>query len=119
MSENMLKPNPSKPNLNQRKKVTHNFPVELLNQKFVEIDSIRNLGVAFDPAFSFRKHVSNIFRSAFYQIRDLRRIQFHQNKSTAMFVANALVSSRLNYCNSLLFGGSEKFCSVYRIALPE
>ena len=77
------------------------------NQHFAEIDSIRHLGVAFDPAFSFKKHVSNICRSAFYHIRDLRRI--HLNKATAIFVANALVSSRLDYCNSLLFGCSEKY----------
>ena len=66
MNQNMLKLNPSKTefmiigNLTQRKKVAHIFPVELLNQNFAEIDSIRNLGVAFDPAFSFKKHVSNI-----------------------------------------------------------
>ena len=47
-------------NITQRKKVAHIFPAELLNQNFAEIDSIRNLGVAFDPAFSFKKHVSNI-----------------------------------------------------------
>ena len=57
MNQNMLKLNPSKTefmiigNLTQRKKVAHIFPVELLNQNFAEIDSIRNLGVAFDPAF--------------------------------------------------------------------
>ena len=38
-------------NLSQRKKVAHIFPVELPNQHFAEINSIRNLGVAFDPAF--------------------------------------------------------------------
>ena len=61
MNQNMLKLNPSKfmiiRNLTQRKSVAHIFPVELLNQNFAEIDSIRNLGVAFDPAFSFKKHV--------------------------------------------------------------
>ena len=113
MNQNMLKLNPSKTefmiigNLPQRKKVAHIFPVELLNQNFAEIDSIRNLGVAFDPAFSFKKHVSNICRSAFYHIRDLRRIRIHLNK--AISLANALVSSRLVYCNSLLFGCSEKY----------
>ena len=96
-------------NSTQRKKIAHIFPVDLLNQNFAEIDSIRNLGVAFDPAFSFEKHVSNICRSAFYHIRDLRRIRIHLNKSTAISIANALVSSRLDYCNSLLFGCSEKY----------
>ena len=69
MNQNMLKLNPSKTefmiigNLTQRKKFAHIFPVKLLNQNFAEIDSIRNLGVAFDSAFSFKKHVSNICRS--------------------------------------------------------
>ena len=79
INQNMLKLNSCKTefmiigNLTQRKKVAHIFPVELLNQNFAEIDSMRNLGVVFDPAFSFKKHVSNICRSAFYHIRDLRR----------------------------------------------
>ena len=115
MNQNMLKLNPSKTefmiigNLTQRKKVAHIFPVDLLNQIFAEIDSIRNLGVAFDPALSFKKHVSNICRSSFYHIRDLRRIRIHLNKATAISLANALVSSRLDHCNSLLFGCSEKY----------
>ena len=66
------------------------------------MDSIRNMGVAFNPAFSFKKYVLNICRSAFYHIRDLRRIRNHLNKATAISLANVLVSNRLNYCNSLL-----------------
>ena len=65
--------------------------------------------MAFDPAFLFKKHVSNICRSAFYHIRDFRRIQIHLNKAIAISLANALVSSRLVYCNSLLFGCPEKY----------
>ena len=115
INQNMLKINPSKTefmiigNLTQRKKVVHIFPVELLNQNFAEIDSIQNLGVVFDPAFPFKKHVSNICRSAFYHIRDLSHIRIHLNKATAISLTNALVSSRLDYCNSLLFCCSEKY----------
>ena len=117
MNQNILKLNSSKTefmiigNSTQRKKVAHIFPVELLNQNFAEINSIQNLGVAFDP---FKKYVSNICRSAFYHVRDLRRIRIYLNKSTAISLANALVSSRLDYCNSLLFGCSEK----YKTSLP-
>ena len=63
--------------------------------------------MAFDSAFSFKKKVSNICRSAFYHIRDLRRTRIHLNKATA--ISLALVSSRLDYCNSLVFGCSEKY----------
>ena len=66
------------------------------------VDSVRNLGVIFDSDFSFHKHVSNICKSCFYHIRDLRRIRRHIPISTAKTISNALISSRLDYCNSLI-----------------
>ena len=120
MNQNMLKPNPSKTEFMIIGNSTErNFfsQFELLNRNFAEKDSIQNLSVAFDPAFSFKKHVSNICRSASYHIRDLRRIRIHLNNSTAIYLANALVSSRLDYCNSLLFGCSVKYkTSLQRVA---
>ena len=118
MNQNMLKLNPDKTelmvigNIVQRKKVANIFPVDLLSQKFANIACMRNLGVAFDPGLSFKKHISNICKSAFYHIRDLRRIRIHLNKATAISIANALVSSRLDYCNSLLLGCSEKHKTI-------
>ena len=44
-------------------------------------------------------------------MRDLRRIRKHLTLDTAISLANALVSSRLDYCNSLLNGVSKKFIS--------
>ena len=38
----------------------------------------------------------------FYHIRDLRRIRRHISISTAKTISTALISSRLDYCNSLL-----------------
>ena len=61
-------------------------------------DSVCNLGVVFDSDFSFHKHVSNICKSCFYHIRDLRRIRRHIPLSTAKTISNALISSRLDYC---------------------
>ena len=56
----------------------------------------------FDSDFSFHKHVSEICKSCFYHIRDLRRILRHIPLSTAKTISNALICSRLDYCNSLL-----------------
>ena len=47
-------------------------------------------------------HISNICKSCFYHIRDLRRIRRHIPLSTAKTISNALISSRLDYCNSLI-----------------
>ena len=83
----------------QRHKLSNHFPVKLLDNDITPSDSVRNLG---DSDFSFHKHVSNIYKSCFYHIRDLRRIRRHIPLSTAKTISNAIISSRLDYCNSLL-----------------
>ena len=82
----------------QRHKLSNHFPVKLLDNDICPSDSVRNLGVLFDSDFSFHKHVSNICKSCFYHIRDLRRIRRHIPVSTP----KTPISSRLDYCNSLL-----------------
>ena len=67
----------------QRHKLSNHFPVKLLDNDICPSDSVRNLGVVFDSDFSFHKHVSNICKSCFYHIRDLRRIWRHIPLSTA------------------------------------
>ena len=63
--------------------------------------SARNLGVVFDEDFSLKKHVTNLCKNCNYHLRDFKRIRKHLDLSTATSLANALVSSRLDYCNSL------------------
>ena len=61
----------------------------------------RNLGVIFDPDLSFKSHISNVCRTSFFQIRQLRQIRSSLDTNSAIILANALVSSKLDYCNSL------------------
>ena len=82
--------------------LSNHFPVKLLDNDISPSDSVRNLGVIFDSDFSFHKHISNICKSCFYHIRDLRRIRRHLPLSTAKTISNSLISSRLDYCNSLI-----------------
>ena len=63
--------------------------------------------MVFDP-FRYSRNM-NMCESVFYHIRDLRRIRIHLTSSTAIYLANVLVSSRLDFCNSLLFGCSKKY----------
>ena len=51
--------------------------------------------------------ISAICSSCIYHIRDLRHICRHLNLESAKLLANALVSSRLDYCNSVLSGIAE------------
>ena len=86
----------------QRNKVINHFPVKLLGSDTFPSDTVRNLGVIFDSDFNFRQHISQVCKSCFYHIRDLRRIRRHISISTAKTISTALISSRLDYCNSLL-----------------
>jgi Reverse transcriptase (RNA-dependent DNA polymerase) len=74
---------------------------------------VRNLGVTFDSGLSLSKHVSNICRSAFHQIRQLRQIRSSLDVKSASILAHALVSSKLDYCNSLLY--SLPTCTLNRL----
>ena len=64
---------------------------------------MRNLGVEFDSDLSFNQHISNICRSSFHLIRHLRKIRPSLDLNSSKLLANALVSSKLDYCNSLLY----------------
>ena len=63
----------------------------------------RNLGVEFDSELSYSQHITHICRSSYYQIRQLRQIRSSLDMNSAKLLANALVSSKLDYCNSLFY----------------
>ena len=108
MESSKLKLNPYKTYLiiigtkQQRNKVINHFPVKLLGSDTFPSDTVRNLGVIFDSDFNFRQHISQVCKSCFYHIRDLLRIRRHVSISAAKTISTALISSRLDYCNSLL-----------------
>ena len=85
-------------------KLTHLFPMNILRYSITPSDTVRNLGVTFDSAFfNFRKLISLTCRSCFNHIRDLRRIIRYISLSAAKTIATALITSRLDYYNSLLY----------------
>jgi len=69
-------------------------------------DTIITLGVTLDNHLSFNSHVTAITKSCNYHIRALRYIRKSLTDDMAKSVSVALVSSRLDYANSLLYGTS-------------
>ena len=72
------------------------------------MDKVRNLGVIFDSDLSFSQHISSAIKSCYCKIRDYARIRPLLSRSDAISLTNALVGSRLDYCNSLLSGITNK-----------
>ena len=66
--------------------------------------SARSLGVISDEHMSFHAHVSSICRSSFYHLRNLSRISKYFTKESAEVTVHVFVTSKLDYCNALLYG---------------
>ena len=107
MSASKLKLNPDKTEFivfgskRQSDKLKVHFPPTILGSPLCPAEWVKNLGVWFDSDFSLSKHVQNVCKSCFAQLRDFRHVRRFLNHDTSVLVANALVSSRLDYCSSL------------------
>src|SRR5215469_5542790 len=79
--------------------------------------SARNLGVIFDRELSFDSQISAVTRSCYHVIRQLRQIRPLLDHNMAVLLANCLVSSRLDFCNSLFYGLPDS--SIRRLQLVQ
>ena len=66
--------------------------------------SCRNLGVMFDSHADMGKQVSSICRSTHFHLRNIGMIRPLLTDTAAAQLVHLLVTSRLDYCNSLLYG---------------
>ena len=109
LTSNRLSVNPTKTEYllvgtaQQRAKLTSSSLV-FQGQQLTPSTQVRNLGVLFDPDLSYHKHISKICSTSFYHIRQLRQIRSSLDTNSTILLANALVSSQLDYCNSLFYG---------------
>ena len=91
-----------------RKEFMKHFPAKLLNQGITPTDSARKLGIVFGGGLNFRKHISLVCRSCYYHIHDLRRLRRCLTSEVSKTIATALVSSKLDYCNGLLYNVTKR-----------
>ena len=62
------------------------------------------LGVVFDSGLRMSHHINNISKSAHIAIRKISSIRQYLDKPTTERLVHAFVTSRLDSCNSLLYG---------------
>jgi hypothetical protein len=63
---------------------------------------MKYLGVHIDSKLQFKKHVTQVCKSAYYQLRMIRHIRPCLDLATTKFLCNLLVLSRLDYCGTIL-----------------
>ena len=67
-------------------------------------DKVKILGATLDANLTMAAHVKALSSSCSYHIRSFRQIRPSLNDSMAASVASALISSRLDQLNSILYG---------------
>ena len=63
----------------------------------------RTIGVLFDSTMSMKQHISFVCKSAHYHLRNIGLIRKFITRDSCEKIVHAFVSSKLDYCNSLLF----------------
>ena len=64
----------------------------------------RNLGVVFDDNLHFQKQINTIRSSAYLALNSIGKIRRYLDRQTTEKLVHAFLSSRLDQCNSLLYG---------------
>jgi len=70
--------------------------------------TVRNLGITMAADLSLDAHVSSLSRVCFAQLRNISRIKRYLDQATLEKVVHTFVTSKLDYCNSLLLGAPTK-----------
>ena len=65
---------------------------------------VRNLGSWFDSKLTMSTHISKVCASSFYHLHNIKRIRKYLSVEATQTLVHALITSRVDYCNSLLFG---------------
>ncbi len=82
----------------------HDFTIQLGSSTITPSASVRILGVIFDDQLTFKEHVANTARSCRFALHNIRKIRPFLTEHAAQLLVQALVISRLDYCNALLAG---------------
>ncbi|XP_064158767.1 uncharacterized protein LOC135236382 isoform X2 [Anguilla rostrata] len=78
--------------------------ISLGNTILTPSPSTRNLGVVMDNRLSLTEHISAVTRSCRFFLYNIRRIRPFLTTYSTQLLVQAVVLSRLDYCNSLLAG---------------
>jgi hypothetical protein len=112
MTTNFLKLNSDKTEvivISKSKSLSNEFSsIHVGDAKIVPSSSVKNLGVFFDSAMSMETHINATCKRAFCEIRNIGRIRSLLDDKTAASLVHAFVSSKIDYCNSLLYGLPKK-----------
>ena len=83
------------------------------DSNIVSSNSARNLGVIFDKCMKLDYHISSVCKSTYFHLRNIGSIRSILSNDACAQLIHSLVTVRLDYCNSILYGLPDS--SLYRL----
>ena len=68
------------------------------------VSVVRNLGSWFNSQLTMSSHISKLCSVAFYHLCNIQCICKYLSQKTAGMLVHAFMTSRIDYCNNLLYG---------------
>ena len=108
MSTNMLKLNDSKTEImavgGPRRNLTELQSLTVGNEEVDVTKCVRLLGVDFDSHLTLKQHVRNTAKNCFYMLKNMFKIRRCINETAAKAIVHTMITSKLDYCNAILYG---------------
>ncbi len=82
----------------------HNFTIQLGTSTITPSKTARNLGVVINDKLNFTDHITKTARSCRFALNNIKKIRPFLSEHATQLLVQALVLSRLDYCNALLAG---------------
>ena len=109
MHGNMLKQNADKTDVivftsERNSRLVSEISVTVGDSNIMSSSCVRNLSAWLDSRMDMERHVNSVCKSCFWQIRQISHIRQFLTTDATKSLVNSLVTSRLDYCNALLYG---------------
>ena len=77
--------------------------IDISNFKIQPSETANNIGATFDRHMSLDQHVTNIRKACFFHLCNVAKIRDYLSTADTETLVHALISSKLDSCNSLLY----------------
>lgn len=84
--------------------LVRDLQIQIGDVKINQSSVVRDLGVHIDSCLTMAAHVNSICKAAYHQIRVIGHLRPYISQDTARTLVRSLVISRIDYCNTLLYG---------------
>ena len=92
-------------------KEINSVQIKIGNETINTSKTVRNLGVVFDCVFNMENHITSVCQSCYFHLRNIGTIRPYLTNEIAAQIIHSFVTSKLDYCNALLYGLTEKSLS--------